>query len=297
MTDHVNTDAGTPARPLPYWKIGFAAALLLLIGTVDTWTSISDHARLDKPVATWEAFVWEFTSLLLIALLIPAVMWLNRRFPINHQSWKRTVPLNMLATVPFSVIHVTGMVMLRKLSYAAAGLHYDFGAPVARWFYEYRKDVVAYLLILVIGYALRFYLLYQQEKSAKNRVPPPADEPLQRLVVKKRNREFILNTTDIDQIEADGNYVTVYSQGSSYPLRDSLKSLEGKLDSRRFARVHRRHIVNIDRIREIQPWDHGDYRIVLKDGTFVNFSRRYRDRLACLSNLSAGHPKQASVRP
>ncbi len=101
-------------------------------------------------------------------------------------------------------------------------------------------------------------------------------------MVRKLNREFILNIEDIERIEADGNYVSLYVQGSVYPLRESLVTLEKKLDQKRFARVHRGHIVNIDQIREIQPWDHGDYRIVLKDGSFVNFSRRYRSRLSHL---------------
>jgi DNA-binding LytR/AlgR family response regulator len=98
-------------------------------------------------------------------------------------------------------------------------------------------------------------------------------------VVRKLNREFILNIADIDRIEADGNYVTLHVNGDSYPLRESLARLEARLDPKHFARVHRGHIVNLDRIREIQPWDSGDYRIVLKDGSFVNFSRRYRRQL------------------
>jgi two-component system, LytTR family, response regulator len=73
--------------------------------------------------------------------------------------------------------------------------------------------------------------------------------------------------------------VMVHAQGTAYPRRESLAALERKLDGRRFVRVHRGHLVNVDRIREIQPWDHGDYRIVLQDGTCVNLSRRYRGRL------------------
>jgi DNA-binding LytR/AlgR family response regulator len=107
----------------------------------------------------------------------------------------------------------------------------------------------------------------------------PQGQPLERLVVRKLNREFILSIGEIDRIEADGNYVTVYVKGDAYPLRESLVALEKRLDQKHFARVHRGHIVNIDRIREIQPWDHGDYRILLKDGSFVNFSRRYRSKL------------------
>lgn len=97
--------------------------------------------------------------------------------------------------------------------------------------------------------------------------------------MRKPNREFILNVSDIDRIEADGNYVTVHARGVSYPKRQSLVALERKLDGKRFLRVYRAHLVNVDRIREIQPWGSGDYRIVLHDGSCVNLSRRYRSRL------------------
>lgn len=56
-------------------------------------------------------------------------------------------------------------------------------------------------------------------------------------------------------------------------------ALERRLDGKRFVRVHRGHLVNVDRIRDIRPWDHGDYRILLHDGSCVNLSRRYRRRL------------------
>ena len=70
--------------------------------------------------------------------------------------------------------------------------------------------------------------------------------------------------------------------GSRHAMRATLESLEARLDPAQFARVHRAHVVNIDRIREIQPWENGDYRILLKDGSFLNFSRRYRSRLTHL---------------
>lgn len=101
-------------------------------------------------------------------------------------------------------------------------------------------------------------------------------------MVRKRNREFILESREIDRIEADGNYVVIHAASQNYRLRDSLEGIAERLGQQRFARVHRAHVVNIDRIREIQPWDHGDYRILLQDGSFVNFSRRYRSRLSHL---------------
>ena len=132
--------------------------------------------------------------------------------------------------------------------------------------------------------------------AADSASPTP---PQDRLVVRKLNREFILNCAEIDRLEADGNYVLVHAAGQNYRLRESLDGLARRLGEQRFARVHRTHVVNIDRIREIQPWDHGDFRIVLKDGNFVNFSRRYRNRLdqrsADLSSPCQRRSSQASA--
>ena len=267
------------------WQIVFFAALVLAFATVNVFTALANKASDGIVLSPWEPVVWEFSSAILIWLLIPCIVWFNNRVLISAHSWKWTVPLHLLATIPFSIVHVSGMVGLRNLAYAAAGRHYEFGAILPNWIYEYRKDFVTYWLILAGLYAFRMYRLWLE-----SRLQPAAlaestlGGGIERLVVKKLNREFILNTTEIDRIESDGNYVTIHAQGTSYPLRESLASLEKKLDPKRFARVHRGHIVNLDRIREIQPWDSGDYRIVLKDGSFVNFSRRYRSRLPQLFN-------------
>ncbi|MGB9428956.1 MAG: LytTR family DNA-binding domain-containing protein [Gammaproteobacteria bacterium] len=290
MGDEANGQAGRAIRrKLRLWQISFFVVLVLAFNTVDIFTTLADKASEGVVLSPWEPVIWEFSSGLLIWLLIPCIAWSNNRFLIATRTWKWAVPLHLLATIPFSIIHVSGMVGLRTLAYAAAGRHYDFGAPFANWIYEYRKDFVTYWLILAALYAFRLYRQLLESRLA----PPivvaaqPADlagAAVERLVVKKLNREFILNTADIDHIEADGNYVTVYAQGQTYPLRESLAALEKRLDPKRFVRVHRGHIVNIDSIREIQPWDSGDYRIRLKDGSFVNFSRRNRSRLPQLFN-------------
>jgi DNA-binding LytR/AlgR family response regulator len=168
------------------------------------------------------------------------------------------------------------MVSLRRLAYWSAGSTYDFGAFWGNWLYEYRKDCLSYCLFLGLLMAFRVREM-RRAPSASD-----MDTRVGRLVVRKRNREFILDVGEIDRLEADGNYVVVHATGESYRLRDSLDGLARRLGEQRFARVHRAHVVNIDRIREIQPWDHGDYRIVLKDGSFLNFSRRYRSRLTHL---------------
>ncbi|HLA12073.1 MAG TPA: LytTR family DNA-binding domain-containing protein [Pyrinomonadaceae bacterium] len=102
---------------------------------------------------------------------------------------------------------------------------------------------------------------------------------LERLVVKSGGRIYFLETQDIDWIEAEGNYVSVHSGKKSHLLRETISSLESQLDPRKFVRVHRSSIVRIDRIQELQPWFHGEYRIILQTGTQLTLSRNYREKL------------------
>jgi hypothetical protein len=278
----VNDTELTPAtaRKIAIRQMVFFAGLLTVVAVSNALSTITDMDRGGMDIAWWKPTTWEFSSVSVVWCLIYAIAWWLKRFPISRADWWRSLPAHLLFTFPYSLLHVAAMVGLRKLVYAAMGSSYDFGAWWPNWVYEYRKDLVGYIIIVAGLTAFRIYGLWLDSRSQKAApAGEPQGTPLERLVVRKLNREFILSIGDIDRIEADGNYVTVFVKGDSYPLRESMVTLEKKLDQKRFARVHRGHIVNIDRIREIQPWDHGDYRIVLKDGSFVNFSRRYRSRL------------------
>lgn len=102
---------------------------------------------------------------------------------------------------------------------------------------------------------------------------------LERLVVKAGGRVFFLLTEEIDWIEAEGNYVNVHTAHKSHLLRESISNLEAQLDPRKFIRIHRSTIVNLRRIKELQPWSHGEYHVILHDGTELTLSRNYRDNL------------------
>jgi hypothetical protein len=270
------------ARKVRFRQMTLLAILLAGIATSDVLTAIADSARSGVRLPAWQPATWEFSSVLCTWLLIPAVGWWLRQFPLIQPRWPRSLPAHLLATLPFSLLHVAGMVALRDLVYRLLGSYYHFGPWWPTWFYEYRKDFITYWLILLALMAFRLYGLWLDSRSPKPSASAETgagDLPTERLVVRKLNREFVLNVSEIDHIEAAGNYVTVHAQGAAYPRRESLVALERRLDGRRFVRVHRGHLVNVDRIREIQPWDSGDYRIVLQDGSCVNLSRRYRGRL------------------
>jgi two-component system, LytTR family, response regulator len=102
---------------------------------------------------------------------------------------------------------------------------------------------------------------------------------LERLVIKTGGRVFFLNVEDIFCIEAQGNYVCVYDNAKHYLLRETISGLEEQLDPRQFLRIHRSAIVKIDKIKELQPWFHGEYRIILENGKQLTLSRNYRANL------------------
>lgn len=85
--------------------------------------------------------------------------------------------------------------------------------------------------------------------------------------------------SDIEWVEASGNYVQVHAGGVAHTMRETMKHMETRLDPDRFVRIHRRAIVNVDHIRRLEPWMHGEYVVVLGDGTRLMASRVYVGRL------------------
>jgi two-component system LytT family response regulator len=114
----------------------------------------------------------------------------------------------------------------------------------------------------------------------------PRVEYLDRVAVKHDGTLRIIRTTDVDWWEADGNYVRLHTAASSFLVRSTMASIEAQLDPRLFIRVHRRYVVNVDRIVEVQPWFAGDAVAVLRNGAKVRVSRTYRERLH--ARLGAG---------
>jgi two-component system LytT family response regulator len=106
-----------------------------------------------------------------------------------------------------------------------------------------------------------------------------AHAPRERIAVRSDGRVFFIAVADIDWVEAAANYVRLHARGESHVLRESMKNMETRLPARSFLRIHRSTIVNIDRIRELQPWFHGEYIVILHDGTKLTVSRAYVDRL------------------
>ena len=104
--------------------------------------------------------------------------------------------------------------------------------------------------------------------------PAATERWVQRLVVRGTGRMAIVQTSEIDWIEGAGYYARLHAGGRSHLLRETMGSLETRLDPARFFRVHRSAIVNVDRIREVKQGPEGEQLVVLRDGTRVKMSRK-----------------------
>jgi two-component system, LytTR family, response regulator len=107
----------------------------------------------------------------------------------------------------------------------------------------------------------------------------PSAQRLERFVIKSGGRVFFVRAEEIDWIEAAGNYVKLHVGDEAHLFRETMNALEAQLDSQTFFRIHRCHIVNIERIKELQPWFNGEYVVFLKNGTRLTLSRGYREKL------------------
>jgi two-component system LytT family response regulator len=116
------------------------------------------------------------------------------------------------------------------------------------------------------------------ERARERLVAPdtPKARPLVRILVRDATKAFLLALDRVDRIEAEGNYVRLHSGGKSYTVRSAIGAIAARLDTDKFLRISRSAIVRLDAIKELHPWFHGDYHVVMTDGARLTWTRRYR---------------------
>jgi len=266
------------------WMVAAVWAAILIVSCVtQAYITVADDAR--RGIIT--VFSWSFavqaTSHVVIAALIPAIYWMQRRFPLTGP---RNLAVHAVALVVFSLVHTLGMGALRMLWFVGilGDASYRFPITLDRLGYEFTKDIFTYCVMNLGVMAFR----YLRERETAVAPAAKVDAPPERFAVRKRGgSEIMVEVADIDWIEASGNYAILHVGGETFEIRSSLARLEGELDPRRFVRVHKSHLVNIARVAEVVPWVSGDWRIRLQDGAELNLSRRYRQRFEALAPVKA----------
>ena len=300
----MQTTSGPPNASRMHWlrtfELAFWPVFALINTAANSAVALLEVRRGNPSFPAWPPITWEASSSLVALALIPAIVAFTRRYPMHWDSWRRELPRYLLASVVFSLVHVVGMVGLRHAVYAMQGESYAFGPWPRELLYEYLKDIRSFAWI-VLSIEMYRLIVRRMQGEASLLVAPeegPAVEPIDRpdrFLVRKLGREFLVAAADIEFLQASGNYVNLHVRGRDYPLRSTIAGIEPKLDPKRFARVHRSYIVNLDAITSIEPLDSGDARLHLADGLTLPCSRRYRAELrGCVGDRGEPNERDAA---
>jgi two-component system, LytTR family, response regulator len=191
----------------------------------------------------------------------PLILALNRRFPIFGADGWRSMAIHASGAAALSCVLILISCVL------AAWVLMAKPSPTAD---EIRSQLAANWLLLT--FALCAFAVLSQAMNRR-----PMRTPATAIAVKTRGRLGYVDLASIEWIEAQGNYLALHVAGQSHLVRETLQGFARRLDQSRYVRVHRRAIVALDRIREIQPLANGDSTLILQGGHTIRASRSYRE--------------------
>lgn len=255
------------------------AVFLLSSATVNATTLLMEANRYGRALDWRQPFIDEFSSIAVLLALFPLVALGLRAVPITLESWRRAVPLHVLASLVFSTLHVAGMFLLRQALFPLilAVRYVVAEEPVRVAIYEYRKDALTYATFVLVLLLVQAIMEHRRELEAARSDARQSGQ----ITLKCGGRTIWLPAGTIEWVEAAGNYVEVRANGAAHLARTSLAAIEEQLREAGLpmARVHRSYLVNRSKVAMLTPSGDGDFRIRMADGTEIRGSRRYRGNL------------------
>lgn len=251
----------------------FIALVSLVVVAVNASSDFLEMTRAGHDFIWWEPVAWEVTSAIVIVGMAPLIGMAVRRWMPTRDNFIRPGLIHFGLTIPFAIVHVSGIWVLRSAIYWMAQADYGFfddGMGLVL-FYEWRKDVLTYAVI-----ASTYWIFDYIAERRRAEATPVGD---QRIEVRDGGAAVFLAPGDISHVEAAGNYVEFHAGGRTHLVRGTLASWETQLTARGFVRVHRSRLVNRSKIVAIKPTPSGDLEISLDKGGVVVGSRRFREAL------------------
>ena len=254
--------------------------LLGLVSAVQLF--FADQRLALHPYALWQALATTLPAWYLWGLLALVVAWLGRRFRVDRANFGRHFFIHLGASLDLALLQLVAAVAVQDLLNAAAGEPFAFAQKLVDNFtLFYHWNVLIYWAILAVVHARDYHRDLEERRAAlagleRQLAARPVTE---RLLVESDGRSFFVRTADVDWIEAARNYVRLHAGHRVHTVRTTLAALEARMDPERFRRISRSALVNLDRVREVQPWFHGDGIVILESGARVTLSRRYRRHL------------------
>lgn len=242
------------------------AAFVALVTTFNIFTALHDAAGHGQALALWEPATWEYTSGVATLLSCGIVLWAIRIGPPGRTPWPKFVAVHAVFSLAFSSLHILIMNAMRVAIYAAIGRHYAFGE--AGFWYEYRKDLIAYVIWAAI------FWFFTRELA-----PVAASNERRMVDIRDGKRLLRVPIDEIAAIRAAGNYVEFVLVDDRRPLaRQSLSVAQQALGDD-FVRTHRSWAINAAYVRGLRAVGAGDYQIELAGGLKAPLSRRFPEAL------------------
>jgi len=265
------------------------AAIALTIGIVNALSGAQDASWRGDSADIGRRLFWEMTSITVILALVPILM-------LSVQRMRRTtglaprIGIAVLALLAFSVLHIAGMVGLRKLMLWLAGSAYDFHLSLASVLYEFRKDAVTVLLIGATLWLMDSRRELRGAARAAQTLPAAALEQSSADLIWLRDGTSRIRVAprDILWVASAGNYIEYsLADGTQHLIRGTLAVAESELARFAIVRVHRTRLANLDRISGVDFRPSGDFELTFDNGKTLGGSRRYRPAVASLGVRTA----------
>lgn len=277
-------DAGTKSgdavtgRRLP---LAIAAVWVLVQGVVNSLSVASDVVRRGVRVDPAEPWIWELSSVASLLVCFWGLLIADEALRARVRNGWARLAAYAAASVVFCLAHVAMMVALRHLAYRVAGWHYDFGPWGDGLWYEYRKDVLTFIVMLV-GITVWRRLASRATVAASPAATAPAaaePDPAPTFLVRTPQGDLLIRADEIDWVEAQGNYVALHVQGQARLMRHTLAEMQTRLAPHGFIRTHRRALVNRQRMQAILTPDLGEPGVRLSSGQVAPLSESRRSEV------------------
>lgn len=276
--DRSGTSGWTRVERQAWLMVVLVACVVVLVNAT---SNILEFARSGVSIGWWEPVLWEVSSAIVIVAMAPLVGRAIRRWTPRRDNLLRTVPIHFALTLPFALVHIAAIFVLRNAVYWLVGGDYGFfddGLAVVL-LYEWRKDVLVYAAVA----ATYWIFFYVADRRRESETAPASDR---RIEIRDGGTAVFLAPGDILFVEAAGNYVEFHTAARTHLVRGTLAAWETRLTQHGFVRAHRGRLVNRARIAALKPTPAGDIEITLDDGRVVAGSRRFRGALDAPSPTS-----------